>query len=321
MQVRSLKKPMEINRPRDHSEEATLRPEDMILPYFVRVGEKIKEPVLSMPGVERLSVDNLVREIEKTEGVKTVLLFGLAGQKDETGADACNADGAIQQAVRAIKNNFKDLTVITDVCLCGYTTHGHCRILKRGTREFDGSETLRALSRIALSHADAGADLVAPSAMMGGQVGAIRRALDEQGFDEVGILAYSAKFASNFYGPFRDALDSNLKFGDRTSYQLDYRDPGEEAFRRIEKDIEEGADIVMVKPALAFLDIIYRAKQKFAVPVCAYNVSGEYSMIKNLANGDKIKEKDLILEVLASIKRAGADLIISYFGKDILRWL
>ena len=296
------------------------RAEDLILPYFIRSGEGVREPVPSMPGVERLSVDNLIRDIEESRGIKKVLLFGLADQKDELGSDAYKVGGCVQEAVKAIKKSFDDVTVITDVCICGYTTHGHCRVLKNKTNEFDEEATLGALSKIALFHAEAGCDFVAPSAMVEGQVGAIREALDGRGFRGTGILAYSAKYRSSLYGPFRDAQNSSLKFGGKRSYQLDYSDI-DEALSRIEKDIEEGADMIMVKPALFYLDVIQTVKRRFDVPLVAYSVSGEYSMIKKQAGEDSLLEKDIALEALTSIKRAGADFIISYFAREAEKWL
>ena len=293
---------------------------DLIMPYFVRGGENVKEPVLSMPGIERFSVDNLIRDIEQNRSVKKVLLFGLAEQKDELGSDAYGAGSPVQRAIKAIKKNFDDLTVITDICVCGYTTHGHCRILNDGTNEFDKSATLKALSKIALLHAEAGCDLVAPSAMMEGQVGAIREALDRQGFRDTGILAYSAKYRSSLYGPFRDAQNSSLEFGGKRPYQLDSGSV-DEALSRIERDIAQGADMIMVKPALFYLDVIQRVKRKFDVPLTAYSVSGEYSMIKKLAGEDKSLERDIALEALRSIKRAGADLIINYFAREASVWV
>ena len=303
---------------RDWISETQLHPKNFILPYFVVEGKGKREEMKSMPEVYHLSIDSLLTDIPKAVGIKSVLLFGLPEAKDEVGSQAYGKNGIVQKAIGAIKKEFKDLIVITDVCLCGYTSHGHCGIIKGN--KIDNDSTLEVLTKIALSHADAGADVVAPSAMMDGQVKVIREALDKKGFKDVGILGYSVKYASNFYWPFRDALHSVPQFGDRKSYQIDYRNSNE-ALREIKQDIDEGADIVMVKPALVYLDIIYRAKEKFSVPIAAYNVSGEYAMIKKLAGGDKIKEMNLALEVLTSIKRAGADLIISYFGREIGKWL
>ena len=303
---------------RDWISETQLHPKNIILPYFVVEGKKVKNPIKAMPGVYHLSIDNLLKDIPEAVGIKSILLFGIPKTKDKTGSQAYRKDGVIQKAIRAVKKTFKDLIVITDVCLCGYTTHGHCGIVKG--KRIDNDASLKILAKIALSHAEAGADFVAPSAMMDGQVRAIRQSLDKKGFKDVGILAYSAKYASNFYGPFREALDSRPQFGDRKSYQMDFRNANE-ALREIKQDIDEGADIVMVKPALAYLDIIYRAKQEFNIPIAAYNVSGEYSVIKKLSEGDSKKERELALEVLTSIKRAGADLIITYFGKEVGKWL
>ncbi|MCQ9206673.1 MAG: porphobilinogen synthase [Omnitrophica bacterium] len=309
------------SRVRNWVSETRLGPEHIIMPYFVREGRNVNEPIPSMPGLSRLSVENLLPDIRKARGIKSVLLFGIPKAKDESGTTAYKKNGVIQKAIKAVKAEFGDLIVITDVCLCAYTTHGHCGIVKKNTGDaVDTDATLKTLTKIAVSHAEAGADFVAPSAMMDGEVKAIREALDKKGFKNTGILAYSAKYASAFYGPFRDVAGSMPRFGDRKAYQMDYRNSNE-AMREIAQDIEEGADIVMVKPALSSLDIIYRAKQKFDVPLCAYNVSGEYSMIKNLANGDKTREKNLILEVLTSIKRSGADFIVTYFGKEVLKWL
>ncbi|MBU2495291.1 MAG: porphobilinogen synthase [Candidatus Omnitrophota bacterium] len=320
---------------RDLVSETNLHPKDFILPYFVVGGRGKREPIASMPGIYRFSTENLLKDIEETKGIRTVLLFGLPESKDETGSQAYRKDGVVQKAVAAIKKEFADLTVVTDVCLCGYTGYGHCGIqrvtlnpslhlrvnsVKGLSLKIDSERTLEALAKIALSHAEAGADLVAPSAMMDGQVAAIREALNRNGFGGVGILAYSAKYASNFYGPFRDALDSAPAFGDRKTYQMDFRN-AREALREVEQDILEGADIVMVKPALAYLDIIYRVKEKFNVPVAAYSVSGEYAMLKKATNENGVSEKDLVLEVLTAIKRAGADFIITYYARDVLRWL
>ena len=300
---------------------------DFVMPYFALRGRNKKETIKSMPGVYRLSIENIVKDIEEIKGlgINSAFLFGIPVKKDEYGKEAYNKDGVVQRAIKAIRKDIGDIVIITDVCLCGYTSHGHCGIVKRPktkNKDFyiDNDETLKILSKIAISHAEAGADFVAPSAMMDGQVRAIREALDKNGFQDTGILAYSAKYASNFYGPFREALDSTPEFGDRKTYQMDYRN-ADEALREIQEDINEGADIVMVKPSLAYLDIIYRAKEKFNIPLAAYNVSGEYSAIKKLSQGDKLKEKDLALEVLTSIKRAGADIIITYHAKEVVRWL
>jgi porphobilinogen synthase len=318
MQTIRLRRTREKDFLRDWISQTQLHIKNFILPCFVVEGAGKREEIKSMPGVYRLSIDNLLKDIDRASGVKSILLFGIPGIKDAVGSHAYRKDGIVQKTVKAIKKEFKDLIVITDVCLCGYTTHGHCGVVKVGN--IDNDETLEILATIALSHAEAGVDFVAPSAMMDGQVHEIRATLDRNGFKNVGILGYSAKYASNFYGPFREALDCAPQFGDRKSYQMDFRN-SDEALREIEQDIKEGADMVMVKPALAYLDIIYRAKQKFNVPLVAYNVSGEYTMIKKLAEGDKTRERDLAIEILTSIKRAGADLIISYFTKEIGKWL
>lgn len=293
-----------------------LSPKDIILPYFVVEGKGIKQEIKSMPGVYQFSIDNIIKDISALKKIKSIILFGIPKVKSNLARQAHKDDGIVQKAVKQVKKNFNELVVITDVCLCGYTTHGHCGILSNNKIHAD--KTNKVLADIALSHAVSGADIVAPSAMADGQVKAIRNILDKNGFMDTAILAYSAKFASGFYTPFRDAVKSAPQFSNRKSYQMDYRN-SDEALREIKQDIDEGADIIMVKPALAYLDIIYRARHKFNVPIAAYNVSGEYSMIKSLANGDKAKEKELALEVLTSIKRAGADFIISYFGKEVLR--
>ncbi|OGB90988.1 delta-aminolevulinic acid dehydratase [candidate division WOR-1 bacterium RIFCSPHIGHO2_01_FULL_53_15] len=301
-----------------------LKPADLVMPYFVISGKARREPIFTMPGICRLSIDNLVREVSglKEKGIDKILLFGLPERKDPYASEAYAESGIVSQAVRAIKAKVRRLTVITDVCLCAYTEHGHCRILKSGVRssavpagrqEFgvDKKGTLEALARIALSHARAGADIVAPSAVMDGQVGAIRKILDKNGFKKVKILAYSAKFASAFYGPFREALDSEPQFGDRRGYQLDPFDV-KKALARVGREIREGADMVMVKPALAYLDVIYQVKQKYKFPLAAYNVSGEFAMMR---------DKKLILESLNAMRRAGADIIITYHAKEIAKAL
>jgi porphobilinogen synthase len=267
-----------------------------------------------MPDVYQFSVDRLMEEISDVVSVKipAVLLFGLPHQKDEGGSEAYSDQGAVQMATRTIKESYPDLVVITDVCLCEYTSHGHCGLLKG--REVNNDATLEVLGKIAVSHARSGADIVAPSDMMDGRVGAIRHALDENGYDQVCILAYSAKYCSAFYGPFRDAADSAPKFGDRRAYQMDISN-ADEALREIAMDIEEGADMVMVKPALPYLDIISRARERFDWPIAAYNVSGEYSMIKAAAAQGWLDEKRVMMEVLFAIRRAGADLILTYFAK------
>ncbi len=300
--------------------ETRLAPEDFVYPLFVRPGRNIQEPIPSMPGQFRFSVDRLDAEIEEILhlGIRAVLLFGLAEQKDPEAREAYAEDGTVPQAIRRIKALAPDLVVITDVCVCAYTDHGHCGIVRDG--EIDNDATLPILARMALAHAAAGADIVAPSAMMDGQVRAIREALDEAGFSQVGIMAYSAKFASAFYGPFREAADSAPRFGDRRSYQMDPPN-AREALREIERDIAQGADIVMVKPALAYLDVIRRARERFDHPLAAYNVSGEYSMVKAAAGMGWLDEERAMMEILTAIKRAGADLIITYFAKEAARRL
>jgi len=316
-----------INRPRRLRRTETMRrmvretrlsPDNLILPLFVCPGRDVKRPVPSMPGVAQLSVDNAVREAREahTAGVPAVILFGIPARKDSIGSEAWNDNGEVQRAVREIKEHVPGLAVITDVCLCEYTDHGHCGAVKG--HDVDNDATLELLVREALSHARAGADIVGPSDMMDGRVGAIRRALDQNSFEHVAIMAYSAKFASAFYGPFRDAAESAPQFGDRRSYQMDPPN-GDEAMREIALDLEEGADIVMVKPALPYLDLIWRAKHEFNVPVAAYNVSGEYAMLRAAGLNGWIDEDRAVMEVLTSIKRAGADMILTYFATDIAR--
>ncbi|MDP8921953.1 MAG: porphobilinogen synthase [Chloroflexota bacterium] len=300
--------------------ETSLAPRDFIYPYFVTRGRGVRDEVGSMPGVHQLSVDELVRDVRTLPdlGIPAVLLFGLPAAKDARGREAYAADGIIQQAVRAIKDALPETLVVTDVCLCEYTDHGHCGVVEGGVVLND--PTLELLARMAVSHAEAGADIVAPSDMMDGRVGVIRRALDEQGHADAAIMAYSAKFASAFYGPFREAADSAPQFGDRRAYQMDPAN-GREAMREIDLDVGEGADMVMVKPALAYLDLIRRARERVDVPLVAYNVSGEYAMVKAAARNGWIDERRVTLEVLTGIKRAGADLIISYHAKEVSEWL
>jgi porphobilinogen synthase len=318
-----------INRPRRLRRTDTLRrmvretrlsPDDFIQPYFVCPGRGVKKPVNAMPGVAQMSVDNVLGGARDTfaAGVPAVILFGIPSHKDATGTEAWNDKGEVQRAIREIKDAVPGLVVITDVCMCEYTDHGHCGVVR--DNDVDNDATLELLVREALSHARAGADIVAPSDMMDGRVGAIRTALDEEGFGEVAIMAYSAKFASAFYGPFREAAESAPQFGDRRSYQMDPPN-GDEAMREVALDLEEGADIVMVKPALPYLDLIYRVKQEFNVPVAAYNVSGEYSMIRAAGINGWIDEERATLEVLTSIKRAGADMILTYFATAVARHL
>ena len=318
-----------INRPRRLRRNETMRrmiretrlaPDDLIQPYFVGPGRDVVKPIGAMPGIAQMSVDHVLREARETyaAGVPAVILFGIPAHKDATGSEAWNDHGEVQRAVREIKEHVPGLAVITDVCMCEYTDHGHCGAIKNN--DVDNDATLELLVREALSHVRAGADMVAPSDMMDGRVGAIRTALDEEGFGDTPIMAYSAKFASAFYGPFREAAESAPQFGDRRSYQMDPPN-GDEAMREIALDLEEGADIVMVKPALAYLDLIYRAKHEFNVPVAAYNVSGEYSMIRAAGINGWIDEERATLEVLTGIKRAGADLILTYFATKVARHL
>lgn len=300
--------------------ETRLAPSDLIYPLFVVHGQGVRQEVAAMPGVARLSPDLAAAEAEEAFalGLGGVLLFGLPASKDPLGSEAYADDGVVQQAVRAIKRAVPDLLVITDVCLCEYTDHGHCGVVRDGV--VDNDQTLDLLARTAVSQAVAGADVVAPSDMMDGRVGAIRAALDRAGFTETAILAYSAKYASAFYGPFREAADSAPRFGDRRSYQMDPAN-AREALQEIALDIQEGADMIMVKPALAYLDIIARARQAFGLPIAAYNVSGEYSMVKAAARAGWLDEQRVVMEILTAIKRAGADIIITYHAKEAARWL
>jgi len=300
--------------------ETSLEPRNFIYPLFVGPGKDNAQPVSSMPGVAQLTVDRAVRECQDVSalGIPAVILFGIPERKNAVASEAYADDGVVQQAIRAIKDKLPELLVITDVCLCEYTDHGHCGVIKNG--DVDNDSTLELLAKESLSHARAGADIVAPSDMMDGRVGAIRKMLDENGFAQTPIMAYAAKYASGFYGPFREAAESTPQFGDRRSYQMDPANV-EEAMREVELDIREGADIVMVKPALAYLDVIYRVKQKFGYPLAAYNVSGEYSMIKAAGQNGWIDEARIMMEVLFAIRRAGADMILSYFAKDAVRLL
>lgn len=301
--------------------ETTLDVDDLIYPLFVLPGEGVRNEVSSMPGVFQLSLDLLPAEIDelKALGIPAVILFGLPDHKDEAGSGAYATDGIVQEAIRAIKAHDPEYCVITDVCMCEYTSHGHCGILD-DTGYVMNDVTLEMLAQISLSHVEAGADMVAPSDMMDGHIAAIRAALDAEGHTEVPIMAYSAKYASAYYGPFRDAADSTPSFGDRRSYQMDPAN-GEEGLRETALDIEEGADIVMVKPALAYMDVLRRVKDEFGYPTCAYNVSGEYAMVKAAAANGWIDERRVVLETLTGFKRAGADMIITYHAKDAARWL
>jgi len=300
--------------------ETEVSARDFIYPLFVVHGQDVKEEIASMPGVYHLSLDHLAREIEEVSalGIAAVILFGLPARKDELGSEDYDEHGIVQEAIRVCKRVNPELVVVTDVCMCQYTSHGHCGIVRDGV--VDNDETLKYLGLVAASHAAAGADVVAPSAMMDGQVGAIRSALDAGRFTDTAILAYAAKYASAFYGPFREAADSPPKFGDRRQYQMDTAN-AREALREIALDIEEGADVVMVKPALAYLDVIRRVREAFDYPVAAYNVSGEYAMVKAAAHHGWLDEKKVTLEILTAIKRAGADVILTYHAKDAARWL
>lgn len=304
---------------RDLIRESAVSVDDLIYPLFAIYGSKIKEEIPSMPGCFRFSVDMIGEEAKEIKqlGIPGVILFGIPEKKDEAATGAYAANGIVQQAVKAIKKAVSELLVITDVCLCEYTSHGHCGIIKDD--QVDNDLTLELLAETAVSHVEAGADMIAPSDMMDGRVTAIRSALDKNGFQDRPIMAYSAKYASVFYGPFRDAAESTPQFGDRRSYQMDPPN-ALEALREVMLDIEEGADIVMVKPALSYLDVIYRVKQEFGYPVAAYNVSGEYSMVKAAALKGWIDERRLVMEILTSIKRAGADIILTYHAKDVARW-
>jgi len=300
--------------------ETRLSPDNLIHPLFVCPGRDVAKPVESMPGVAQLSVDRALAEAREIHaaGVPAIVLFGIPEHKDARGSEAWSDRGVVQRAIAEIKEHLPELAVITDVCLCEYTDHGHCGVVSGN--EVDNDATLELLAREALSHARAGADLVAPSDMMDGRVGAIRSALDENGYAQVPIMAYAAKFASAFYGPFREAAESTPQFGDRRAYQMDPAN-GDEAMREIALDLEEGADIVMVKPALPYLDLIHRARTEFNCPLAAYNVSGEYAMIRAAGLNGWIDEDRAVMEILTGIKRAGADLILTYFAKSVARRL
>ena len=301
-------------------QETSLSVADLIYPLFVCPGQAVKAPIAAMPGQFRFSLDQLVQECQQARdlGILAVMLFGIPENKDPVGSDAYAANGIIQQAVRAVKHALPDLIVITDLCFCEYTSHGHCGIVV--DNDVANDQTLDLIYQTAVSQAAAGADMIAPSGMMDGAVGVIRHALDDNGFTHLPIMAYSAKYASCYYGPFREAAGSGAQFGDRATYQMDYHNAAE-ALREVALDIAEGADIVMVKPALAYLDIIYRVKQEFAMPTAAYNVSGEYAMIKAAAANGWLDEQRVVLETLTAIKRSGADVILTYFAKDVARYL
>ena len=300
--------------------EAEVSPARLIQPAFVVAGEGIREEVSSMPGIERFSISGLVEEAGEiaAAGIGAILLFGIPASKDESGSGAYDDEGIVQMAVRALKEQLPELTVITDVCLCEYTSHGHCGFVRDG--EVDNDISVELLAKTAISHAEAGADAVAPSDMMDGRIGSIRFQLDEEGHPETPIVAYSAKYASAFYGPFRDAAGSTPEFGDRRGYQLDPAN-GDEAVREAELDLEEGADMLMVKPATPYLDVVRRIKDATAAPVAAYHVSGEYSMLKAAAANGWIDERAAVLETLTSIRRAGADAIVTYYAKEAAEWL
>ncbi len=300
--------------------ETHLSVDDLIYPLFVTHEAGVKRPIDSLPGQYQLSIDHLVAEVQQAKalGIPAVILFGIPPSKDAVGSDATSDAGIIQQAVRALKENVSGLQVITDVCFCEYTDHGHCGVIKDG--DVDNDATLDLLGRQAVSHARAGADMVAPSGMMDGMVAAIRSALDEAGYINTPILSYAVKYASSFYGPFRDAAGSAPQFGDRRGYQMDPANV-REALREAALDVEEGADMLMVKPALAFMDVIRAVRENFELPLAAYNVSGEYAMVKAAAANGWLDEQRIVLEILTGIKRAGADMILTYHAKDVARWL
>jgi porphobilinogen synthase len=302
--------------------ETRLSPSDLVYPIFVTVGEDVRNPVSSMPGVFQLSINHAVAEAKRAHdlGVPAVLLFGIPDTKDEAASGEYDPEGIVQLATRAMKDAAPELIVITDVCLCEYTSHGHCGVVERETGEVLNDVSLELIARTAASHAEAGADVVAPSDMMDGRVAAVRSELDNEGFHNTPILAYAAKYASAFYGPFREAAESAPAFGDRRSYQMDPAN-AREALLEVELDIEEGADIVMVKPALPYLDVLRRVKETTNLPVAAYSVSGEYAMIKAAARNGWLDEKTAVLEALTGVKRAGADIIVTYHAPDVARWL
>lgn len=305
---------------RDMVRETELSKNDFIYPLFVVPGSKVKKPVKSMSGVFQMSIDVIVEECKEVAalGIPAVILFGIPDHKDEIGSGAYDEKGIIQNAVRAMKKEVNNLLVITDVCMCEYTSHGHCGVLKE--EEILNDQTVELLAKEALTHAQAGADIIAPSDMMDGRVAAIRKILDGNGFQNIPIMSYAAKYSSGYYGPFRDAAESAPAFGDRRSHQMDIAN-SDEALREVETDIEEGADIVMVKPAGPYLDVIYRVKQKFGMPTAAYQVSGEYAMIKAAGQNGWIDEERVMIESLIAIKRAGADMFLTYFAKDAVRWI
>jgi porphobilinogen synthase len=300
---------------REMFRETLLSPADFIYPLFIVEGENVKKEISSMPAQFQLSIDHALSECEELTrlNVNSIILFGIPNEKDEVGSGAYADDGIIQKATRAIKERFPEMIVVTDVCLCEYTSHGHCGVVEDGYVHND--KTLELLAKEAVSHAKSGADVIAPSDMMDGRIDAIRKALDANGFSDTPIMAYSAKYSSGFYGPFREAAESTPQFGDRKTYQMDFGN-SDEALREIALDIQEGADVIMVKPALSYLDVIRRAKINFNLPICAYNVSGEYSMVKAAAQNGWLDGEKVMMEILTSIKRAGADVIITYFAKE-----
>ncbi|MQA72979.1 MAG: porphobilinogen synthase [Solirubrobacterales bacterium] len=305
---------------RDLVRETELSPRHLVQPLFVVSGEGVREPVESMPGVDRFSINELVAEASEllAVGIEAVILFGIPAAKDETASGAYDDEGVVQLAVRALKEAHPELTVITDVCLCEYTSHGHCGFVRDG--EVDNDISVELIAKTAISHAEAGADAVAPSDMMDGRIGAVRFQLDEEGHPQTPIIAYSAKYASAFYGPFREAADSTPEFGDRRGYQMDPAN-AREALREVELDIEEGADMVMIKPALPYLDVIRGVRDRVEVPIAAYQVSGEYSMLRAAADNGWIDERSAALETLTAIRRAGADVILTYYAKEAAAWL
>ena len=302
--------------------ETRLSPSDLVYPIFVTVGEDVKNPVSSMPGIFQLSINHAVAEAQRAHelGVPAVLLFGIPDEKDEAASGAYDPEGVVQLATRAIKDATPELIVITDVCLCEYTSHGHCGVVKKGTGEILNDVSLELLARTAASHAEAGVDIVAPSDMMDGRVAAVRSELDNEGYQNTPIMAYAAKYASAFYGPFREAAESPPKFGDRRSYQMDPAN-AREALLEVELDVEEGADIVMVKPALPYLDVVRQVKETTNLPVAAYSVSGEYAMLKAASQNGWLDERSAVLEALTGVKRAGADIIVTYHAPDVAGWL
>ncbi|MCD6309120.1 MAG: porphobilinogen synthase [Candidatus Eremiobacteraeota bacterium] len=315
--LRRLRKSLQL---RKMVRETRLSPDQFIYPVFVSYGKNVMEEITSMPGIRRFSVDTLPRELQRVveAGVPAVILFGIPEKKDSFGSGAYDPNGPVQQALKLIKKDFPEIIAITDVCLCQYTDHGHCGVVEG--EKILNDKTLELLARTAVSHAVEGADVIAPSDMMDGRVGAIRKALDSEGFEDIALMSYSAKYASSFYGPFRDAANSVPSFGDRKSHQMDPPNR-REAIREVEQDIEEGADIVMVKPALSYLDVIKEVRSRFPVPVAAYNVSGEYSMVKAASRNGWIDEREVVMEILTSIARAGADLILTYHALEAATWL